>query len=66
MDDLQRIYYLHQIITSHLCPVARCILKERMKCPNTMIKCIIRELRLFFNTPIKYDREQNGYFYETT
>jgi proteasome accessory factor C len=64
MDRLQRIYQLHQIIGSRRMPVALSVLQEKLECSRATVNRIIEELRLYFNAPLKYDREHNGYFYD--
>lgn len=65
MDRLQRIYKLHQILSVRRHAVSRQILEERLECSPATVKRMIEELRLHFNAPLKYDRERNGYFYDT-
>lgn len=65
MDRLQRSYQLHQILSSAHYPVSRRQLEERLECSAATIKRIIEELRLYFNAPISYSRERNGYYYDT-
>jgi proteasome accessory factor C len=63
MDRLQRIYRLHQIISSHRLPVSLHTLQEKIECSRATINRIIQELRDYFNAPLEYDRERNGYHY---
>ena len=65
MDRLQRIYKLHNLITSHRLPVPHSLLQEKLECSRATINRIIQEMRLYFSAPIEYDRERNGYFYDT-
>ena len=65
MDRLQRIYKFHQIIAAHHLPVAHRVLQERLECSRATVNRIIQEMRLYFNAPIKFDRERNGYYYDT-
>ncbi|MCO6428711.1 YafY family protein [Nitrosomonas communis] len=65
MDRLQRIYKLHQLLSSARYPVSRQMLEERLACSTATVKRIIEELRLYFNAPLKYDRERNDYIYDT-
>lgn len=65
MDRLQRSYQLHQILSSAHYPVSRRQLEERLECSAATIKRIIEELKLYFNAPISYSRERNGYYYDT-
>lgn len=63
MDRLQRIYGLHRILVSHRLPVAHATLQEKLECSRATVSRIIQELRLYFNAPLEYDREHNGYYY---
>ncbi|SDW00103.1 helix-turn-helix transcriptional regulator [Nitrosomonas communis] len=65
MDHLQRIYKLHQILTNCRFPVSRKTLEERLECSPATVKRLVDELRLYFNAPLEYNREHNGYFYDT-
>ena len=65
MDRLQRIYKLHQIIAAHRLPVPHSVLQEKLECSRATVNRIIEEMRFHFNAPLKYDRERNGYFYDT-
>ena len=65
MDRLQRIYKLHQVITSHRLPVPHLTLQEKLQCTRSTVTRIIKEMRLYFNAPLEYDRERNGYYYDT-
>jgi len=65
MDRLQRIYKLHQIIAAHHLPVAHQVLQEKLECSRATVNRIIQEMRLYFNAPLEYDRERNGYYYDT-
>ncbi|AKH38887.1 MULTISPECIES: helix-turn-helix transcriptional regulator [Nitrosomonas] len=65
MDHLQRIYKLHQILTNCRFPVSRKTLEARLECSPATVKRLIDELRLYFNAPLEYNREHNGYFYDT-
>jgi len=65
MDRLQRIYKLHQEISSRRHPVPRKVLEQELECSRATVKRIIEEMKLYFNAPIKYDRTHNGYYYDT-
>lgn len=65
MDRLQRIYKLHQVIAAHRLPVPHSMLQEKLECSRATVNRIIEEMRLYFNAPLKYDRERNGYLYDT-
>ncbi len=65
MDRLQRIYKLHRVISSRRHPVSRTTLERELECSRATVKRIIQEMKLYFNAPIEYDRERNGYYYDT-
>ena len=62
---MQRIYKLHQAISSRRHPVSCRVLQEELECSRATVRRIITEMRLYFDAPIKYDRLRNGYLYET-
>jgi predicted DNA-binding transcriptional regulator YafY len=65
MNQLQRIYKLHRIISSHRRPVPRTTLEKELECSRATVKRVIQEMKLYFNAPLEYDRERNGYHYDT-
>ncbi len=65
MDSLQRIYKLHQAISSRRHPVSCQTLQAELGCSRATVRRIITELRLYFNAPLEYDRSHNGYRYAT-
>ncbi len=64
MNNLQRIYQLHRILASHRQPVSHQHLEEQMECSRATATRAINALRLYFNAPLEYDRERNGYYYD--
>ena len=66
MDRLQRIYKLHRVISSRRHPIPRTTLEQKLECSRATVKRIIREMKLYFNAPLEYDRERNGYYYNNT
>ncbi|OGS97551.1 MAG: transcriptional regulator [Gallionellales bacterium RIFCSPLOWO2_02_FULL_57_47] len=63
MDRLQRIYKLHQAVSSRRYPVSCQTLQDELECSRATVNRIIQEMRLYFNAPIEYDRSRNGYHY---
>lgn len=63
MERLQRIYRLHQILAAHKRPLQHKVLCEKLECSRATVNRIIQEMRLYFNAPIEYDRQRNGYHY---
>lgn len=66
MDRLQRIYKLHQAVSSRRHPVSCQTLQDELECSRATVNRIIQEMRLYFNAPIEYDRQRNGYHYALT
>lgn len=46
-------------------PVSHQTLEEHLECSRATVNRTIESLRLYFNAPILYDRERNGYYYDT-
>lgn len=65
MDSLQRIYKLHQAISSRRHPVSCQTLQDELECSRATVRRIITEMRLYFDAPLEYDRSCNGYRYAT-
>ncbi len=63
MEKLQKIYRLHQIFKDRHHPVALAALQTALECSRATVNRIIRDMRLYFDAPIEYDRERNGYHY---
>lgn len=66
MDRFDRIYDLHKLLSSARYPVSRDRIEEELECSRATAKRIIESMRLYLNAPIKYDRTQNGYYYDHT
>ena len=65
MDRMQRMYKLHQAISSRQYPISFQLLQEELECSRATVKRSIQEMRLYFNAPLEYDRSRNGYRYAT-
>jgi predicted DNA-binding transcriptional regulator YafY len=65
MDSLQRIYKLHQAISTRRQPVSCQTLRDELECSRATVKRIIAEMRSYFNAPLEYDRSRNGYHYSS-
>ncbi len=66
MNQFDRIYALHKLLAVARQPVPNRTLQERLECSPATIKRIIRDMRLYLDAPIEYDRERNGYYYART
>jgi len=63
MNLYDRVFALHRELSAARRPVPRKRLEERLECSTATVKRIIRDMRLFLDAPIEYDREANGYYY---
>lgn len=63
MTRFHRIYQLHRILTSHRYPVSHQILEQQLECSRATVTRAINVLRDYFNAPVAYNRERNGYHY---
>lgn len=63
MNVFDRIYALHKQLAGARYPVAKTTLEAHLECSPATIKRIIRDMRLYLDAPIEYDREYNGYYY---
>lgn len=63
MDILRRIYQLHDLLRSRRLPVPLATIRETLDCSRATVNRVIKEMRLFLDAPILYDRERNGYHY---
>lgn len=65
MDRFERIYQLHNILSGRRTPVANKELRNRLECSEVTVKRLITVMRDHFAAPITYDRQRNGYYYDT-
>ncbi|HEB96807.1 MAG TPA: WYL domain-containing protein [Sedimenticola thiotaurini] len=63
MDRFDRIFALHQLLSSSRQPVSRQQIEQALECSRATAKRIIENMRDYLNAPIEYDRERNGYYY---
>lgn len=64
MDKFNRIFELHKILSHRKRPVTGEELQGRLECSRATLNRIIQNMRDFLNMPIKYNRQQNGYYYD--
>ena len=65
MDRFDRIYQLHHLLANARLPVPRRRIQEELECGERTAKRIIQAMRDHLGAPIVYDRERNGYHYDT-
>jgi len=63
MDKFDRIYALHGLFTHTRLPVPKSRIEEELECSHATAERLIREMRLYLDAPIEYDRDANGYYY---
>ena len=66
MDKFDRIYALHTLLGHARVPVKKTIIEEKLECSHATVERIMKEMRLYLNAPIKYNKNTNGYFYDRT
>lgn len=66
MDKFDRIYQLHTIFSNSRYPVSKKELQTILECSHATIERTINTMRLYLDAPILYDRNANGYYYDTT
>lgn len=64
MNRFDRIIGLHQIFTQRRTAVSLSAIAEHLDCSTATAKRAIQTLREVFNSPLIYDRDQNGYRYD--
>ncbi len=63
MDKFDRIFALHTLLTSARLPVTKAKIEEQLACSLATAEHLIKDMRLYLDAPIEYDRKANGYYY---
>jgi len=63
VDLFDRIFQAHRLLRSARRPVSHRALEEKLECSRATVNRILRDMRLFLNAPIEYDRDSKGYCY---
>lgn len=63
MELFDRIYQLHQVLSESRYPVSHELIEQRLECSRATATRVISRMRLYFDAPIEYDRQANGYHY---
>ncbi len=66
MDRFDRIYALHKLLKAHRYPVPLQKIMDELECSRATAKRVIRDMRLYLDAPIIYDRGLGGYRYAQT
>lgn len=62
MNVFDRIYALHKQLAGARRPIPKATLEERLECSPATVKRIIRDMRLYLDAPIEYDRNTTAVF----
>ncbi len=65
MDKFTRIYHLHQLLVGRRTPLALVDIQNALECSESTARRTIASLRDTLGAPLEYDRDRNGYFYDT-
>lgn len=65
MDRFDRIFQLHHLLADAHRPVSRLRIEQELECSSRTAKRTIQAMRDYLRAPIEYDREHNGYYYDT-
>lgn len=63
MNLFDRIYQLHQVLSDARYPVSHQTIEQRLECSRATATRVINRMRLYFDAPIEYNRQANGYHY---
>jgi predicted DNA-binding transcriptional regulator YafY len=66
MSKLDRIQQLHRLLVGHKRPVPLKKIAARLECSERTAHRLIEDLQLYFDAPVEYSREQNGWYYDAT
>jgi len=64
MDKFDRIFQLHQLLSSHRYPLSLGTLQDKLACSESTARRALHSLRDTLGAPLEYDRERNGYCYD--
>ncbi len=65
MRRFDNVFQLHQILSNARRPVPMSELEEKLECTRATVNRLLAAFRDRFGAPIKYNRQRNGYFYDT-
>lgn len=66
MTKLDRLQQLHRLFTSYRRPIPLKKIAERLECAERTAHRLIEDMQTYFDAPIEYSREDNGWHYATT
>lgn len=64
VDQFDRVYQLDRIFQHHRYPVTMNHLTDELECSKSSVKRALESLRLYYNAPVRYRRQPNGYYYD--
>lgn len=64
MDKFENIYPLHKLLSGSDKPVSLSEIGKVLNCSAETAEKIIKDMRLYLNAPVKYNKEAKGYSYD--
>lgn len=65
MDHVERIFYLHRLLSDARYPIPRRKLEEKLECSEKTARRALEFLRDRLGAPLEYDQALNGWYYHS-
>lgn len=65
MDKFDRFQQLHRLFVSRKKPVPMPVIAEKLECSESTAKRLVHQLRDYWQAPLQYSREANGWYYDS-
>jgi len=65
VDKFDRIFELHQLLAGRRTPLSLTEIRAALECSDSTARRALRHLRDRLGAPVEYDRQRNGYYYDT-
>lgn len=66
MSKLDRIQQLHRLLVGRQRPIPLKQIADRLECSERTAHRLIEDLQLYFNAPVEYSRDKNGWYYDAS
>ena len=64
MDRFDRIYRLHNLLSTRRTPIPLTDIMKELECAKASATRYIDDMRTYLGAPLEYDRKLNGYYYD--
>lgn len=64
MEQLDRFYTLHKVLSNRRTPISRRQLELELGISRATVKRLISKMRIWFDAPVSYSHKRNGYYYD--